>query len=148
MCAFSSGDSTLTSSFKTFAILLPLSLPSSLSHTSSIGGEFVDNLTFIWEGMHERNAWGRVPVVGTDDKVALIAITQWVVIAFHSGLMATINAATRAAEGAFAHSLVSLSLFPCLSLALCSLAPTVEARGGEEARVAGIGAGERPLSLR
>jgi hypothetical protein len=34
----------------------------------------------------------RRSVVGTDDKLVLVAITQWVVIAFYSELMATINA--------------------------------------------------------
>ena len=42
-------------------------------------------------------------VVGTDDKLLLIAITQWVVIAFYFGLMATINADYKTL-GAFAHS--------------------------------------------
>lgn len=47
------------------------------------------------------SAAGRV--VGTDDKLLLIAITQWVVIAFYFELMATINAGFKT-QGAFAHS--------------------------------------------
>lgn len=55
-----------------------------------MGVEFVDNLAFICLGMR---VWRRrtgilcpqhLPVVGTDDKLLLIAITQWVVIAFYS----------------------------------------------------------------
>lgn len=46
----------------------------------------------------------RRPVVGTDDKLVLIAITQWVVIAFYSELMATINADYKTLGAFLSHS--------------------------------------------